>query len=661
MPSGLTVAERAEGRGRDEEIAALAAAAGAPRRDLDVALLRPMLARAAEAAFSDPAWIFEVKYDGARVLASRRGRRVRLVARSGRDVTEIYPEVSEAVADLPLSDFVLDGEIAALDAAGRTSFERLQRRFTLNEASAVAIARREFPVVLCAFDLLAAGGYDLCSLSLVTRKELLARFVPPGGIVRFADHVVGDGLALYEAVGRHDLEGIVAKRAASTYQVGARSDSWRKIKCPRTARLAIVGSLPGRGARGRLGSLMLAGFREGELLYAGNVGSGLRDEDVVSLRAALDARSAPRPLFVGAPAPPLRGTTYARPELVCEVRFTEITTAGVLRQPVFLRLLPDAAVQSCAHPAGPLRPAESSEPRPRGRGPAPAVRGTPTRIDEVFWPIDGATKGDLLAYYEAVWPWLAPYLRDRPLASTRYPDGIAAEPVSREHPPEWAPSWAPHVEIAGTAYLVCNELRTLLHVIDSGAIPLHVWSARIASLDRPDWLVLDLDPKEAPFAHVARVARRVHEILGELGARHFVKTSGRAGLHVLVPLGATIDHEDARDLGEIIARVVQAELPEIATTARPAASRGERVYLDHLRNGRGQLIAAPFSVRPRPGAPVSMPIEWSRVTRRLDPARFTIRTAIATLVVHGDPLAGVLADPIDVPAFLGALAERLER
>jgi bifunctional non-homologous end joining protein LigD len=412
---------------------------------------------------------------------------------------------------------------------------------------------------------------------------------------------------------------------------------------------------------------MLAGIRGAELVYAGNVGSGLRDEDVAALGAALDERRVPAPLFTGAPQPPAKGTVYARPELVCEVRFTEMTSAGVLRQPVFLKHLKDAAAADCPHPAAAPSPADEDATVPPEPARAPS-RGRPapqrlelTRLDKVFWPVEGYTKGDLLAYYEAVWPWLAPYLRDRPVVLTRYPDGIAGKSFFQKNAPEWAPAWARHVEIEGTDYFVCNELKTLLYVINSGAIPLHVWSARLASLDRPDWLILDLDPKEAPFADVVRVARRAHALLDELGTRHFVKTSGQAGLHLLLPLGAMIDHDDARDLGEVLARVLQAELPEISTIARALANRGDRVYLDYLQNGRGKLIAAPFSVRPRPGAPVSMPIEWTRVNGRLDPTRFTIRTAVAELKRRGDPLREVLEDPVDVHALLTALADRLGR
>jgi bifunctional non-homologous end joining protein LigD len=281
-----------------------------------------------------------------------------------------------------------------------------------------------------------------------------------------------------------------------------------------------------------------------------------------------------------------------------------------------------------------------------------------THRDKVFWPEEGYTKGDLLDYYDAAWPWIAPYLADRPVVLTRYPDGIDGKSFFQQNAPDWTPAWVLHRDIEGTDFFICNEKRTLLYVINSGAIPLHVWSARTASLDRPDWSVIDLDPKSAPFSDVVRIARHIHRLLEELAAPHFIKTSGQTGLHILLPLGAQLDHDGARGLAEALARVVVNELPEISTIARPIAARGDKVYIDYLQNGRGRLIAAPFSVRPKRGAPVSTPLTWGQVTRRLDPTRWNIKTVLRRMKSHGDPLAGVLTEKLDAQALLDALARR---
>jgi bifunctional non-homologous end joining protein LigD len=663
--SGLTVAELRDGVTRDAEVEELLRGLRAPRRALSAAERRPMLAATVPGPFSRDGWIFELKYDGVRVLAERRADgRARIVSRTGGERTRLYPELALAVASLPLREFALDGEIVALDETGRSSFELLQRRFTQTDPAAAERARAEVPVVLYAFDLLSALGRDLRGLPLVRRKEVLARFAPRRGFVRFADHVEGDGEALFEAVRERGLEGVVAKRADSRYEAGRRSKSWLKIKAPRTGNLAIVGLSAGRGSREGLGALLLAWRRGTELEYAGSVGSGLDARTVERLGAQLRRARVARPAFRNAPERPAREVTWVRPERVCEVRYTETTSAGLLRQPVFVRLRDDLAPLDCAAPAergvsaqaAALPPASEEAPRRPAR-PDPTLELT--RLEKVFWPVEGYTKGDLLAFYEAAWPWLAPYLRDRPVVLTRYPDGIEGKHFYQKNAPEFTPEWVRREQIDGTDYFVCNDLRTLLYVVNSGAIPLHVWTARLGSLDRPDWLVLDLDPKGAPFANVVAVARRIHRLLGELGAPHFAKTSGQDGLHVLLPLGARLSHGEARTLGEVLARVVCADVPEVATVARPLASRGGRVYVDYLQNGRGKLIAAPFSVRPRPGAPVSTPLSWAQVTSRLDPGRLTIRTALAGIRRRGDPMRALLGEPVAVDELLAALGRRL--
>ncbi len=653
--SGLSVEELAAGVTRDADVRRRLR--GVPRDEEDVAALRPMLADRAEAPFSDPHWLFELKYDGVRVLAERRGPDVRLFARTGAERTHVYPEVARAVARLPLDDFVLDGELVALDSNGRSSFERLQRRWTQTDPRIVARLQVEIPTLLYAFDLLRAAGRDLRGLPLARRKQILSLFAPRTGVVRFADHVEGDGEALFAAAAEQGLEGVVAKRADAPYEAGRRSRRWQKLRVPRTADLVVVGWVPGKGSRADLGALMLAWWRDGELAYAGNVGSGFDDATLAALRESLSELRTDAPAFVGAPEPAARGTAYVRPERVCEVRYTQVTSTGVLRQPVFLRLRDDKPASECDAPSE--RSAAAEALAPAAPQPNPGSELELTRLDKVFWPVEGYTKGDLLAYYERAWPWLEPYLRDRPVVLTRYPDGIEGKHFYQKNAPDFTPDWATRREIDGTDYFVCNDLRTLLYVINSGAIPLHVWSARLADLEHPDWLILDLDPKQAPFAAVLEVARRLHRLLDALGATHVVKTSGQDGLHVLLPLGGRLGHAESRALAEVLARVVVADLPEIATVTRPVAARGDKVYVDYLQNGRGQLLAAPFSVRPRAGAPVSMPLTWRQVTARLDPGRWTIKTAIPRVEKHGDPVLPVLGEGVDAEAILGALGERL--
>jgi bifunctional non-homologous end joining protein LigD len=658
--SGLTVEELRASATRDAEVETALRAVKAPTRALDEDALRPMLASNGGEPFTRAGWLFELKYDGVRTLVVKQDGAVRLVARAGGDRTHLYPEIARAAARIPLASFVLDGEIVALDARGRASFERIQRRFTQTDLREVARVEREVPVLYQAFDLLGALGRDLRGLPLAVRKEILARFVPALGIVRYTDHVETDGVKLFEIAAQHDLEGVIAKRADSKYESGRRAGAWQKWKVPRSAPFAIVGWTAGKGTRAHMGALLLGGVRDGEMVYAGSAGSGLDERTIASLLPRLEAARLAKPPCTGVPVPPPANARWTEPALVCRVRYTEVTSVGLLRQPVFLGLAPETSVAETRAPGTP-----AAEPAAIARldraAPAPEPELALSRLEKVFWPIEGYTKGDLLAYYEAVWPWLAPYLRERPVVLTRYPDGIEGKSFYQKNAPDFTPGWVARQRIDETDYFLCNDLRSLLYVINSGAIPLHVWSARRGDLDRPDWLILDLDPKGAPFDHVVQVARAIHTLLDELGAPHFAKTSGQDGLHVLLPLGGALDHEQTKSLGEVLARVVCGELPDVATVARPLAARGGKVYVDFLQNGRGKLIAAPLSVRPRAGAPVSMPLPWAKVTKRLDPARFTIRTAPALLAKEGDPFEGVLNEPVDVPALLRALSARLDR
>jgi len=315
-------------------------------------------------------------------------------------------------------------------------------------------------------------------------------------------------------------------------------------------------------------------------------------------------------------------------------------------------------------------PRGGAQRRSRSGAEAPSTAGgeerrvTVTNAGKVFWPDEGYTKSDLIGYYEAVAKWLLPYLQDRPLVLTRYPDGITGKSFFQKDAPEWTPSWVRTQRIHANDvdrdidYFVVDDLESLRYVVNLGTIPLHLWSSRLASLDHPDWLVLDLDPKGAPFTDVVKVARALHGILDELELPSYVKTSGATGLHIFLPLGAGYDFEVTRTFARLLATIgVEAE-PSISTIARPLQSRGGKVYIDFGQNGRGQTVVAPFSARPLPGAPVSCPLRWEEVTAKLDPARFTIKTAPARFAKLGDPLAPVLAGRIDLAAALQKLERR---
>jgi bifunctional non-homologous end joining protein LigD len=660
--SGLTLEELAEGPRRAGEIRSELERRGLPRHRLAASEVGLMLAEARSAPFTKTGWLWELKYDGYRVLAEREGAQARLLYRHGMDATATFPEVARALRALPFDSLLLDGEIVVLDEKARPSFSRLQKRALLQRRPDIERASVELPATLFLFDLLAFDGFDLRPLPLADRKALLRRILPKTGPLRFADHIEERGEDLLREVSGLGLEGIVGKKADAPYRAG-RSPDWIKVRLDRTGDFAVVGFTAPSGSRSGFGALHLAYWKEGRFIYAGRVGGGFTEKLLGEAHAKLKAKVRASPVFDG-PAPAGRGHAWVDPELVCEVRYKEWTGEGLLRQPTFLRFREDKPVDEY------LRGEEIAElPQPAVRAPAEelAEKIVPlSHLEKVFWPEEGYTKGDLIEYYRTISPWLLPYLHDRPIVMTRYPDGIAGKSFFQKDAPSFAPGWvrleriwSEHAE-REIDYFVCDDLETLLYVVNLGSIPLHVWSSRVASLERPDWCILDLDPKGAPFRDVVKVAQTIHALCGEIGLPDFVKTSGATGLHVLLPLGGQCTYAESRAFGEILAKVVEQELPEIATTKRMIGSRGGKVYVDYLQNGHGRTIAGPFSARPLSGATASAPLEWREVSAKLDPKKFTIQTLPARMKrLKEDPVAPVLTLKPDLHGALALLTERL--
>jgi bifunctional non-homologous end joining protein LigD len=644
---------------------------GAPAATVDPSTLKVMKPETRERPFSRAGWVFELKYDGFRVLAAGGGGEARLFYKSGHDATRMLPEIARAVAALPLAGLILDGEAVVLDEAGKPDFQRLQRRGLRTRAIDAEHAAAATPATFFVFDLLACEGFDLRPLPFTARRALLRRVLAgqEPGTLRLSDEIPDRGEDLYAAVAAMGLEGVVGKRADSPYRSGYSAD-WLKVRVDRTSDFAVVGFDPVPGSRSGFRNLHLA-VRDaaGGLAYAGTVGSGFSREDFAELRPRLEpTRRASPPLAVAAG----RGTAWVEPEVVVEVRYKEWTRGGHLRHPVFLRVRDDKTVEECVRP-GEEGGGEAEEdvskvsPEPPISPVSESSRPVAfTNLGKVFWPAEGYTKGDLVEYYRAAAPAMLPFLRDRPLVLDRYPDGIAGKSFYQKNAPVAAAGRVRTVTIhAGGSerdidYFLCDDVDSLLYLVNLGAIPFHVWASRVESLDRPDWCILDLDPKTAPFLHVVEIARAIHELCGEIAIDSFVKTSGGSGLHVLLPMGGLFPHEQTRQLAELLARVIVARLPALATTARAIPARRGRVYVDALQNGRGKLLAAPYAVRPRPGATVSTPLDWSEVDSRLDLRDFNLKTVPQRLRRRRkDPLLPVLSVQPDLARTLELLAERL--
>ena len=421
----------------------------------------------------------------------------------------------------------------------------------------------------------------------------------------------------------------------------------------------VVGFTAPKGTRGGFGALHLADFVNGTLTYAGRAGSGFTDHQ---LGGRASSAGGERPAAIRPASDrcrPRREPSWVEPTLVAEVEFTEWTDEDLLRQPVFLRFRDDKRPEECIR-EGTTSPAEA-EP-PAERDPAGTLPFELTNLKKVFWPEEGYTKGDLLDYYRAIAPWLLPYLRDRPLVMTRYPDGIGGKSFFQKDAPGFTPDWIRTERMWSEDtqreidYFVCDDLASLLYVINLGSIPLHLWASRVPTLERPDWCVLDLDPKGAPFEHVVEVAQGLKALCDRIDLPVMIKTTGSSGLHLMIPLGRQCTHEQSRSLGELLARCIVDQLPDIATIVRQVSQREGKVYVDYLQNGSGKLIVAPFCVRPLPGAPVSVPLTWREVNQKLDIRRHTMRTVPERMRKLGaDPLAPVL----ELSPDLGAALERL--
>ncbi|MEO7457844.1 MAG: DNA ligase D [Gemmatimonadaceae bacterium] len=688
--SGLTVEQVKEGEKPGARLRAAVEEAGAVKAKVDARNVKPMLAESRDGAFTNDDWIFELKLDGYRLIAAKRGNDALLLTRKGLDYTHVFPEIARAVKALPHESCILDGEVVCLDDEGKPSFSRLQRRGRLQNSLDIGRAAVELQATYFAFDLIAFDDFDLRELSLLERRRLLLEAVPKMGAVRGLDYIAREGELMFREVSKLGLEGIIAKRANSTYSA-RRSSNWLKIKADRTGDFVIVGYTQPKGGRAFIGALQLAEFVEGRLCYVGRVGTGLDDtllHELMVMLAPDIRRDAPcfgmavtpgdEPLPSEA-IPDTKTTTWVEPRYVCEVTYREITPDGLLRHSSFVRMRDDKRPDECERTGNPTGNAEEHAvhaPRVAHDDtavmPSQAVTHQPeplvkfTNLKKVYWPQEKYTKGDLVEYYRAASKWILPYLRNRPLVMTRFPDGIDGKQFYQKDAPEFAPEWVRTHPIwsedsqRDVNYFVCDNEDSLLYIANLGCIPIHVWASSVGSLEQCDWCVIDLDPKEAPFSDVIRCAQVLHRLCEEIALPHYVKTTGKTGLHIMIPLARLVTYEMSRTLGELLARVMLREVGDIATITRHVTKRGDKVYLDYLQNRHGQTIVAPFSVRPLPGATVSMPLTWDEVVDGLDPKDYTIRNAMERMERLGeDPVAPVLDEIPDLAGVLQRLTALL--
>ncbi len=676
--SGLTVEEVKAGDSPAAQLRkVLAAEEKVVRGRVDPYKVEAMHCETQDEAFTRDDWLFELKLDGYRLIASKSKGEALLLTRNGNDYTNVFPEIAKAVKALPADEIVIDGEVVVLDDKGVPSFSRLQKRGRLSSEMEIRRAGVELPATFYTFDLIAFEDFDVRPLPLSRRKELLKDAVPALGAVRYLDHIEREGEAFLKQVTAMGLEGIVAKKATSKYKSG-RSGDWIKIKAEKTGDFVIVGFTKPNGSRAHLGALQLADWVDGTLVYAGRVGTGFTEDLLEQLHEMLDPIVRKDPLCAGplfAPgSEPLPSDAFLRLRTdkgahECERQdwMKEREAGGGKREAV-------EAVEAVAAGDSPkgrvvrervhVDAAALHEPPPPPAKAPIEKKIAFSNLNKVFWPAEKYTKGDMIEYYRAVSKWLLPYLVNRPVVLTRFPDGIDGKSFYQKDAPVFAPEWIRTIPVWSEdtqreiKFFVCDDEESLLYLANMGSIPIHIWASRAGSLELPDWCVIDLDPKEAPFSDVIRCANVLRRACEAVGLPSFVKTTGKTGLHVLLPLGRQCTYEQSRMLGELLARVVLRETGDFATITRHVTKRGDKVYLDYLQNRHGQTIVAPYSVRPLTGATVSMPLLWDEVDDSLDPKAFTIKTALDRMERLGsDPVASVIDLKLDLAAILDRLAQ----
>jgi bifunctional non-homologous end joining protein LigD len=616
-----------------------------PRRVEPVPPYRAQLALLVDEPPEGDGWLHEVKYDGYRIGCAIEGGRVTLWSRRGKDWTREFPEVVAAVHGLGLRSALLDGEVAVLLPDGRTSFQALQNAFT---------GAPRANLVYFVFDLLQLEGEDLAARPVEDRKAALAGILRSGDrVVRFSPHVAGGGAAVFREACRLGLEGIVSKRRGQPYRPG-RGASWVKTKCVLRQELVIGGFTDPEGAaRDGIGALLVGVHDGGALRFAGKVGTGFTNAQARALRARLEGLAHGECPFTPRPEGWLgKNAHWVRPDLVCEVAFTEWTEDGKIRHPSFQGLRDDKrAGEVVRERAAPTphegraadAPADGSRASAGRAGDGAGVRIT--NPDRVVYPDLGLTKLDVARYYEAVADAMLPHLRGRPLTLVHCPSGLAGECRFLKHSRSWAPEVVRRVRIPEKTkvgeYLVVDTRAALLSIVQMNVLELHTWNSTVERLEEPDRIVLDLDPgPEVRFAEVVRAARLVRDALAALGLAAFVKTTGGAGLHLVVPLVPHRPWQECLAFARAFAGALARHDPARLTTRFPRAGRERKILLDYLRNNRTNTSVAAFSTRARPGAPVSVPISWDELGPRLRPERHTIRTVPRRLVrLRADPWA----------------------
>jgi bifunctional non-homologous end joining protein LigD len=616
-----------------------------------------MLAKQTNELINKPDWIYETKFDGYRIISKIHKNKAELFSRNGHSYTANFGSITKELNAINDS-IILDGEVVIEDKKGMSNFQLLQNYQTTKHGT----------LKYYVFDILFLNGFSLADLSQIKRKELLEHFFDNNKFrnVFISKHQIGNGKQLFEKLSKKGYEGIIAKDPDGVYSEGRRTDSWLKIKTTMMQEAIICGYTAPQKSRSHFGSILLGMYKGNELVYIGNCGTGFTEESLKELNADFKKLKTERSPF--ATTPKLTGAkgkpSWIKPKLVCNIKFSEWTQDEHMRHPVFMGLRDDKKVKEVVNESKDEKRMAKKEKETENEKTI-SVSGKKikcTNLNKVYFPSEGYTKGDIINYYQRISKYILPYLKNRPQSLNRHPNGIMGQSFyQKDMEVKQLPSWAKTVKMysksnnANVNYLLCNDPATLIYMANLGCIEINPWHSTYDKPEFPSWMMLDLDPGEISFSDVVDTALVIKEICDELKIPCYCKTSGATGLHVYIPLGAKYTYDEIKLFAEILAGLVHDRLPDITSIERSTSKRKDKIYVDFLQNRKGQTIAAPYSVRPKPLATVSTPLQWKEVNSKLSPDMFTILNIEKRLKKAGDIWKPVLGKGIDITKALKAI------
>ena len=667
-----TTASTEDSKDYDEIVAEIFSKLSKKKRSNMPHQLKPMLATLTDKPFDKPDWIYEVKWDGYRALAYLNDGKVELKSRNNNSFNEKFYPVYEALKEWPIKA-VVDGEIVVVDEKGLSAFSKLEGWQSVDDG------QLEYYV----FDILWLNGIDLMGLPLLERREILQQLVPENEIIRFSESFATNGKEFFASAEKLGIEGIVAKQANSIYKPDERTKNWLKIKTEQRHDAIIAGYTRNEGSDKQFSALILGVYEDGELKFIGQAGTGFTKKSQAELLKKLKPLQTKESPFKKEPEinrptrfrsnPPKAEVFWVKPKLVCEVKYQELKPEGIMRHASFQGLREDKS------------PVEVQEEEPV---PAPSAKkekktpvktaGTPflepktdsqekklnghiikfTNLNKIYWPAEKLTKRDMLNYYHAVAPYMLPYMKDRPQSLNRHPNGINGKNFFQKDVAGKVDDWLTTHYYENTTregiktFLVCTDEASLMYMANMGCIEMNPWHSRTSAPDNPDWCVIDLDPDNNSFDQVVEAANVLKKILDAANIPSYPKTSGSTGMHIYIPLCAKYNYEQSKDLAELIVTLAHQEISDFTSLERNPNKRKGKIYLDFLQNRATQTLAAPYSVRPRPGATVSTPLHWDEVRKGLSIKDFSILNVPARLKSEGDLFKGLLTKGIDLEKVL---------